>query len=76
MSCRYAMLGAFYVLLLLSEKFASEDAPGLEFLLVVSSVSEFNTSGVVPAVNLALQSASNWSLSFNLAYHTILDSKV
>ena len=70
------MLGAFCVLLLFSEKFASEDAPGLEFLLVVSFVSEFNTSGVVPAVNLALQSASNWSLPFKLSYHTILDSKV
>ena len=76
MSCGYAMLGAFYVLLLLTEKFASEDARGLEFLLVVSSAAEFNTSGVVPAVDLALQNTSTWSLSFNLSYHTILDSKV
>ena len=48
----------------------------LEVVMMVSSAAEFNTSGVIPAVDLALQTINNWSLPFHLSYNTILDSQV
>ena len=48
----------------------------LEVILMVSSAAQFNTSGVIPAVDLALQTVNNWSLPFNLSYSTVLDSQV
>lgn len=48
----------------------------LEVVVMVSSATEFNTSGVVPAVDLALQTVNNCSLPFKLSYSTILDSQV
>ena len=48
----------------------------LELIVMVSSAAQFNTSGVIPAVDLALQTVNNWSLPFNLSYSTILDSEV
>ena len=70
------MLLAFYMLLLCKGKFAYESIHRFEFLLVVSSTAEFNTSGVFSAVKLALQGVENLSLPFSLSYSTILDSKV
>ena len=48
----------------------------LEVVVMVSSAAEFNTSGVIPAVDHALKMVNNWSLPFNLSYGDILDSKV
>ena len=48
----------------------------LEMILMVSSAAQFDTSGVIPVVDLALEMVNNWSLPFNLSYTTILDSQV
>ena len=49
----------------------------LHILLVVSSAAEFNTTGVVPAVDLALEAVNNRSKLFQLSYNnTVLDLEV
>lgn len=48
----------------------------LEVVVMVSSAAQFNTSGVIPALDLALQNVNNCSFPFNLSYSTILDSEV
>ena len=50
-------------------------AVDLEMILMVSSAARFNTSGVIPTVDLALQTVNNWSLPFNLSYSTIFHSE-
>lgn len=49
----------------------------LHILLAVSSASEFNTMGVIPAVDLALEAVNNRSKLFKLSYNrTVLDLQV
>ena len=48
----------------------------LDMIVMISSAAQFNTSGVIPAVDHALNRVNNWSLPFNLSYSTILDSQV
>ena len=48
----------------------------LEMVVMVSYADVFNTSQVIPAVDLALEAVNNWSLPFSLSYDTILDSDV
>lgn len=53
-------------------------APGeeLELVVMMSNADVFDTSQVIPAVNLALEAVNNWSLPFTLSYNTALDSQV
>ena len=49
----------------------------LHILLAVSSAAEFNTKGVIPAVDVVLEVVNNKSEFFNLSYNnTALDLKV
>ena len=51
----------------------------LSFLLLTSSSSKFNTSGVISAVELALKDVLQDSIlldDFKLQYTTVIDSKV
>ena len=47
-----------------------------EVVVMVSSAAEFNTSGVIPDMDLALDMVNSWSLPFNLSYNATWDSKV
>ena len=49
----------------------------LHILLVVSSAADFNTTGVAPVVDLALEAVNNRSNSFIVSYNsTVLDLQV
>ena len=48
----------------------------LEVVVMASSAAEFNTSGVIPVIDHALETVNNWSLPFNLSHGDSLDSKV
>ena len=48
----------------------------LELVVMVSNADVFDTSQVIPAVNLALEAVNNWSLPFTLSYNATLHSQV
>ena len=48
----------------------------LVVVVMVSSADVFDTSQVIPAVDLAFEDVKDWSLPFNLTYNTALDSQV
>ena len=73
----YSIKPRFYILLLCCVVGVPKNVSvELEIVVMVSSAAQFNTSGVIPAVDLALQTVNSWPLPFNLSYSTILDSQV